>query len=146
MMRLNQAGLHSDNVSFFYSLLTKGIYEKHLAGVRGFEPLNMVLHTTTTFIAFSVCGLDYIFTLHFCLGSRSSSLYGLNKAVPRTPFNYCPAVTLCSSQSPLRPSPGPVCEVRSTLNIPSVLTLLVLSNDLLIHYHHRDHYSILVDG
>lgn len=64
-----------------------------LAGVRGFEPLNMVLHTTTTFIAFSVCGLDYIFTLHFCLGSRSSSLYGLSWAGKPLPFNYTPTVT-----------------------------------------------------
>ena len=35
----------------------------NLAGVRGFEPLNMVLHTTITFVTLTVCGLEYIFTL-----------------------------------------------------------------------------------
>ena len=34
-----------------------------LAGVLEVESRRTVLHTTTTFIALSVCGLEYIFTL-----------------------------------------------------------------------------------
>ena len=54
-----------------------------LAGIAGLEPTpavldtaTLVLHTTTIFIAISVCGLDYIFILCFHLDGRLSSLYG----------------------------------------------------------------------
>jgi len=96
--------------SFFTFLLKVGSW----GGIRTLNPLRAGdFLTTTTFVAtYSVCSLDYIFTIAFALGAWVSSLYGVLFPVP----SVFPSA-LSVKASPISPCPPLLFPIMGSIDL-----------------------------